>query len=126
MNAGIADARRGELLGRPAFLHRLRKLREIPAQEAFLHHPRLVLEPVQRIERVGITTVHPLLLLGDDARRLARYARIEQYRGRLQLEQNPWLDAERSDEHLSACAELHEVDAAERGGIVILPAARQP
>src|SRR5207244_4740315 len=44
LKARIADARSGELFGRPAFLHRLRKLPEIPAQEAFLHHPCLLLE----------------------------------------------------------------------------------
>ena len=70
-----------------------------------------------------VVALHVGGLLVDDLRRVARdAAEIEQQR-RLELREDPVLDAQRIDHHPLVRVELHEVEAAERRRILVLPPA---
>ena len=91
----------------------------------FLHLHGLGLELVHRLDRIRRTTRGIARLLVDDPRRFARDpGEVQQQRG-FQFSGHPVLDPQGIDDDAVAGVEFHEVEPAERGGVLILLAAGQ-
>ena len=99
---------------------------DVAEQQRLLHLERLALERVQRVDRRlaarsgSAATCRSMMFA-----RLARLAHVAEQQPVLELAQDVGADAQRVHDR-RVRVELDEVEAAERRGVLVLPAAREP
>ena len=126
LNCRVRDRCGGSLFVEPALVHDLAHPVDLVSYKRLLHGIGVLLEVVHRLKRLLRLGVDIVDLGLDNLRREAASAGVVEEDIELQLTHRPRPYAERVHDNPLVVPELHEVEAAEGRGVLILEPAAEP
>jgi hypothetical protein len=123
LDLAVRDTGGHALFRLPGSAEDLQHVENLAAQQGFLHLQRGPLQRMHRFEGSRLAGAGGIDLLLDDRRRVARPAGVVKKQMRLQIVHGVAAQPERTHDNPIARAEFHEVEATERGRVLVLLAA---